>query len=776
MADIQKILFEIELENGQFKVNAKEAEAAIKGIGNSSNTSSSGFANLKNGLNLASVAIKGFLGFQVAKELYNIGKASLGAAANMEQQKVAFTSMLGSAEKAQKLLDQMQTFAASTPFEFNEIVEAGKKLVAFGEDSENVTKTLGKIGDVASGLGIPLGELTEIYGKARVQQTLYAEDLNQLAGRGIPIFEELGKVMNVNASEVKKLGSEGKISFSMLEQTFTNMTSEGGKFAGLMDAQSRTLAGKWSNFNDEIDKTLLLLGDRMAPAAGEAVTMFSLLAKRMNESIEASNRLAAANPSAGMKSGFAQVNAMLDGTVDRLQAMRGTDAAINEEIQNIADGMGDASLSVDGMNAKYGEVKTAANLLFYYNQGFITLNKDQIAQMEEIVRLEQERIDKADPLIRAQKELNKLADDAKKLADDAKKAEDDKKAKAAAAAAAYKARKTDAVAYYTAIGDLEKASGTSIELEQKKQLANAKLMYQRRLITKAEYEESIKQIELNYAKQTSDAQEKIRNDAAKKEAAAMYEKFDNFQAAYEKYASFVTGISGQLGELVSMAASNEIANIENNSQKKIDAMNAEYEHQIALIDASSLSEEQKAAKKKTLDEQLARDEKAINEKAARDKKEAQIKAAKASKTLQLFDAVVSTPAAAMQAFRSINMPLQPWTFPLAIGAAASTTALGLAKIKLIADQPLPSFDVGSLNIPKDMTAKIHKGEMIIPKPFAESVRSGEATVGGGSGGINIYVQGSVIDSQGLLAIVDNAQKEKASLLGATTYTYKSAYR
>ena len=129
----------------------------------------------------------------------------------------------------------------------------------------------------------------------------------------------------------------------------------------------------------------------------------------------------------------------------------------------------------------------------------------------------------------------------------------------------------------------------------------------------------------------------------------------------------------------------------------------------------------------------------------------------------------------MQAFRSINMPLQPWTFPLAIGAAAATTALGLAKIKLIADQPLPSFDVGALNIPKDMTAKIHKGEMIIPKPFAESVRSGEATVGGGSG-IIINVQGSVIDSQGLLAIVDSAQKEKASLLGATTYTYKSAYR
>ena len=67
-------------------------------------------------------------GGAIAYGLLNIGKSALSAAANMEQQKVAFTSMLGSAEKAQKLLDQMQDFAASTPFQFNEIVDAGKNL------------------------------------------------------------------------------------------------------------------------------------------------------------------------------------------------------------------------------------------------------------------------------------------------------------------------------------------------------------------------------------------------------------------------------------------------------------------------------------------------------------------------------------------------------------------------------------------------------------------------------------------------------------------------
>ncbi len=737
MSDIQKILFEVELENDRFKVNAKETAAAIKGIGNSAETSSSGFAKLKNGFNLASVAIKGFMGLQVAKQFYDIGKASLSAAANMEQQKVAFTTLLGSAEKAQVLLDKLQEFAASTPFQFNEIVDASKKLIAFGFSADQVEGTLRRVGDVASGLGISLGELTEIYGKARTQNTLYNEDINQLAGRGIPVFEELGKILNVDTDQVKKLSSEGKITFPTLEQMFKNLTSEGGKFAGMMNAQSQTLSGGWSNFNDQLDKTQLLLGNKILNEANNVIAISSDLLSIFNTILEKQNE--ASRSQLKWVGSLEEGRAWLADYPDKLVAIikrGGENAVIAEKYMNYLAG-----------NIKLSEAEVTVI------QQKLQLNRDLLEIQNELTQDEKDRQDA------------RHRDAAAFLGGNKKK--DDK--------STYKAQKADAVAYYTAIGDLEKASATSIQQEQEKQLANAKRMYQQKLITKAEYEESIKQIELNYAEQIKDAQEKITEEARAKEIAATYAKFDKMQSAYEKYSGVILGLTGQLSELVSMAASNEVANIESNSQKKIDAMNAEYEHQIALIDASSLSEEQKAAKKKALDEQLARDEKAINDKAAKDKKEAQIKAAKASKAIQLFDAIVSTPAAAMQAFRSINMPLQPWTFPLAIGAAAATTALGLAKVKLIAEQPLPSFDVGALNIPKDMTAKIHKGEMIIPKPFAESVRSGEATVGGGSG-IIINVQGSVIDSQGLLAIVDSAQKEKASLLGATTYTYKSAYR
>lgn len=230
--------------------------------------------NFKNAMGIMAGAI---IGAGIAQKIFDIGKASLKAAADMETQTVAFTTMLGSADKAQALIKQVSQFAASTPFQLTELIDASKKLVAFGVNSENVTNTLRKLGDVSAGLSIPIGELSEIYGKAMVQGNIFAEDLNQLAGRGIPIFSELAKVMGVNASEIKKLGSEGKITFNELEQVFTNLTAEGGQFGGLMEAQSATLAGKWSNFNDKLDRTAILLGQKLAPAAGEFLDLLNVL-------------------------------------------------------------------------------------------------------------------------------------------------------------------------------------------------------------------------------------------------------------------------------------------------------------------------------------------------------------------------------------------------------------------------------------------------------------------------------------------------------------------
>ena len=180
------------------------------------------------------------------------GKALLDYSARMEQTSISFGVMLKSGEKAKILLADLNKFAADTPFEFPEIAQASKSLLAFGVAQEKIIPTLKNIGDIASGIGIPLTELAEIYGKAKVQGRLFAEDINQLTGRGIPIISELSKQFGVSESKVKDLVEQGKVGFPQLEKAFQDLTSTGGQFSGMMQAQSRTFDGALSTIKDTL--------------------------------------------------------------------------------------------------------------------------------------------------------------------------------------------------------------------------------------------------------------------------------------------------------------------------------------------------------------------------------------------------------------------------------------------------------------------------------------------------------------------------------------------
>ena len=77
--------------------------------------------------------------------------------------------------------------------DLHELADAGRKLIAFGESADSVPETLRRIGDVSAGVQAPVNEIAELYGKARVQGRLFAEDINQLTGRGIPIIQQLAR-------------------------------------------------------------------------------------------------------------------------------------------------------------------------------------------------------------------------------------------------------------------------------------------------------------------------------------------------------------------------------------------------------------------------------------------------------------------------------------------------------------------------------------------------------------------------------------------------------
>lgn len=170
----------------------------------------------------------------------------------MQQLQVALSTILQDKSKADQLISDIVQFAAKTPFNLDDVATGAKQLLAYGSSADNVVNELSMLGDVASGLQIPIGQLIYLYGTLRTQGRAMTVDIRQFAGRGIPIYEELAKVLGVSKDQVGELVKEGKVGFKDVEQAFKNMTSEGGKFANLMESSAGTWPQRLSNIEDTL--------------------------------------------------------------------------------------------------------------------------------------------------------------------------------------------------------------------------------------------------------------------------------------------------------------------------------------------------------------------------------------------------------------------------------------------------------------------------------------------------------------------------------------------
>lgn len=214
---------------------------------------------------------KAAAGLAVLNAIKNVTTNAIEMAAALEQDRIAIEQFTGSAAKAKIVLDQVEQLAARTPFQLPELIDSTKKLLAFGIAADRVPDTLTRIGDLAAGTGNPVGELAELFGKARVQGRLFGEDINQFLGRGIPIVDALAETMGVASTEVKQLVSDGKIGFPELSGALENLTNEGGKFFGLMEKQSKSTAGQLSTLRDNVDRLVRGFGEALLPVVNAVV-------------------------------------------------------------------------------------------------------------------------------------------------------------------------------------------------------------------------------------------------------------------------------------------------------------------------------------------------------------------------------------------------------------------------------------------------------------------------------------------------------------------------
>ena len=194
----------------------------------------------------------------------------LRAAGQVEQLKISFETMLGSAEKAEVLMLRLTRFAAETPFELQDVAKNAKLLLAMGIELDKILPTMKALGDVAAGLSVPIERLALNLGQVKTQGHLTGRELRDFAVAGVPLIAELAKNLNLTKTEIKKLVSQGKIGFKDVEAAFISMSSKGGKFYNLMLKQNKSLFGQISNLKDNLFQLAVTIGNELLPATKKA--------------------------------------------------------------------------------------------------------------------------------------------------------------------------------------------------------------------------------------------------------------------------------------------------------------------------------------------------------------------------------------------------------------------------------------------------------------------------------------------------------------------------
>lgn len=254
------LAFAATLDIKDFNVSADAMNARVKQL---SDTTAAKAAEMDQSLlTFAKNGAAYITSYLVGQGMTNLLTSIVQVRGQFQQLEIAFETMLGSKSKAHELIRQMEETAAKTPFDLDGVANGAKQLLAYGESADKVNDTLVRLGNIASGLSLPLNDIVYLYGTTMVQGRLYAADVRQFTGRGIPLVKELARMYGVTADEINNMVSAGKIGFPDVQKVLNKLTDEGGQFYNLMEKQSKSLTGMISNLGDTWDQVQDHLGEQ----------------------------------------------------------------------------------------------------------------------------------------------------------------------------------------------------------------------------------------------------------------------------------------------------------------------------------------------------------------------------------------------------------------------------------------------------------------------------------------------------------------------------------
>ena len=217
------------------------------------------------GLNLSGKAVNVLEGFGAA--LGALGIYAVKAGGELQNVQVAMTNMLGSAEKATAFVKELQDFAANTPFEFNDVTKASQKFLAFGFTAEQIIPTLTAVGDAAAGVGAGqdgVNRLTIALGQIAAKGKLASQEIMQITELGIPAWQLLADKLGTDVATAQDMVTKRMVDSQMaLDALVGGMEN---RYGGMMEQQSGTIIGTWSNLMDGLGQLASHTGLAIAEA------------------------------------------------------------------------------------------------------------------------------------------------------------------------------------------------------------------------------------------------------------------------------------------------------------------------------------------------------------------------------------------------------------------------------------------------------------------------------------------------------------------------------
>jgi len=201
----------------------------------------------------------------------------------IENFSASLTTLLGSAEKAQKMLSDLQEMAKKTPFETGDLLKSTQMMLAFGIEANKTKDYLQVLGDISMGDSVKLEALTRAFGQMGASGKASMEDINQMVDQGFNPLLYISKQTGESMSDLRDKVSNGKVSFNEIAKAMQFATSEGQPFFESMDKASETTTGKISSLKDEFGKATGELTDNLLPVITDLVDKFSQLASQFNE-------------------------------------------------------------------------------------------------------------------------------------------------------------------------------------------------------------------------------------------------------------------------------------------------------------------------------------------------------------------------------------------------------------------------------------------------------------------------------------------------------------